>query len=51
MKTWNDGRPDNVCQKCGYATCCCHLQRRYQIAKAKAGRPVEKEKAVPEGII
>jgi hypothetical protein len=21
-----DGRPDNVCQKCGYAVCCCSLQ-------------------------
>ena len=48
MKTWNDGRPDNVCQKCGYGTCCCHLQAKYA---AKVKRQAVRVVKIPEGLI
>lgn len=34
-KEW-DGRPDNVCQKCGYHTCCCKLQEKTLASKPPA---------------
>ena len=28
-----DGRPESVCQKCGYHTCCCKLQAAFVFKK------------------
>lgn len=33
-----DGRPDNVCQGCGYHTCCCPLQTKRTKNKLKSAR-------------
>lgn len=35
-----DGRPDNVCQKCGYHTCCCQVQNAFLAKSLRLVKPV-----------